>query len=312
VTPADRNRVGRGGRPGPGPVRRLGASADTTRPRPGWSAYWATAAAELPAWAVEVALSLERPAEDRIQALALLRAPAKVQWLADIVAAVAEVEDAAGVGPVGTDMVTGDRAGTGSRLLPGPALPGLISVSPAVARAGLAVAGARGLAAPLRRWRPADGGGELSWQSSAGAVVTCHGPSGVSTQAVVALGGLGDVGGITPPPGGALVLRAWRADRRTWGVSFGLVLGAAVGLGLGREAARTAARARAVGWAAVVLRGATALHLARAGSPGQAPPVAAAVPASGAELTALFEACLAAGGLGRPTTGSRWALAVTP
>jgi hypothetical protein len=107
------------------------------------------------------------------------------------------------------------------------------------------------------------------------------------------------------------VLRAWRAGP-SWGMSFGLVLGAAVGLGLGREAGRAAAGARAAGWDAVVLRGPTALQLARAGSPGQAPPVAAGRAATGAQVAALFEACLTAGGLGRPATGSRWALTVTP
>jgi hypothetical protein len=141
--------------------------------------------------------------------------------------------------------------------------------------------------------------------------VTCDGPCGVSAQAVVGLGGLGSLDAITPPPGGALVLRAWRA-RRTWGLSCGLVVGAAGTLGLGREAGRLAARARTGGWDAVLLSGPTALHLARAGSPAQPAPVDAARAASGAQVAALFESCLVAGGLGHPPAGSRWALSVTP
>ena len=90
--------------------------------------------------------------------------------------------------------------------------------------------------------------------------MTCEGPCGVSAQAVIALRGLGDVAAPAPPPGGALVLRAWRA-RGTWGAAFGLVLGAAETLGLGREAGRVAARARNEGWDAVVLAGSAALDL---------------------------------------------------
>jgi hypothetical protein len=116
---------------------------------------------------------------------------------------------------------------------------------------------------------------------------------------------------ITPPPGGALVLRAWRARRR-WGVACGLVIGRASELGLGREAGRVAARARADGWHANVLSGSTALHLARAGDPAATAPEAGAHAASAAQVAALFEACLVAGVLDRPAAGSRWTLAVTP
>ncbi len=69
---------------------------------------------------------------------------------------------------------------------------------------------------------------QASWEAGAGAVLTCDGPSGVSAQAVVALRGAGRISAITPPPGGALVLRAWRT-RSTWGAACGLVLGAADG-----------------------------------------------------------------------------------
>lgn len=246
-----------------------------------------------------------------VQAMVLFRASGRVRWLAGIAEAAMEVETTAGIRPVArVDAVAGVRAGIGSRLLSGPALPGLLPVGPAVAQAGLGVAGRRGLPAPMRRWRPAAGGLQLSWRSSAGSVVTCEGPCGVSAQAVIALRGLGGVAAPAPPPGGALVLRAWRA-RGTWGAAFGLVLGAAETLGLGREARRVAARARTEGWDAVVLAGSAALDLAKAGSPGQAAPLAAAHAASGAQVAALFEACLAAGGLGR-AAWPQWSLAVTP
>jgi hypothetical protein len=207
--------------------------------------------------------------------------------------------------------LAGMRAKVGQRLLVGPALPGLAPVMRADVRGHLEAAGARGLPAPLRRWRPAAGQVEPSWRSSAGAVLTCEGPDGVSAQAVVALSGLGNAGAITPPLGGALVLRAWRA-RRSWGVACGLVLGASTALGLGREAGRVAAKARAEGWGALVLSGATALRLARAGSPDLPAPEAAAQAATGAQVEALFDACLAAGGLLRQPAGPEWGLAVTP
>jgi hypothetical protein len=246
-----------------GPGRRLGCgpglgmgSGVRMKARPGWYAYRAAGMAELPSWAIEVALTVERPVEPDPRgaaALVLLRAVGG-GWRTCVIEVVAEVENLAGVGPVaGVDTVVGARPGPGSRLLMGPALAGLTPVTPAAAQASLADAVARGLPAPLRRWRPAAGGVDTSWRWSAGAVVTCDGPCGVSAQAVVALGRLGSVGAITPPPGAALVLRAWRAGR-SWGVASGLVVGAAAAIGLGREAGRAAARARAEGWDAVLLR----------------------------------------------------------
>jgi hypothetical protein len=308
----------------------LGASADLPGRRPGWYAYRVTGAAELPPWAVEVALTIERPLQPEpqdprggspwpgpavaepadpeaphreagLRAVLLLRAPGRMSWLDGIAEAVAEVETAAGLRP----------KQRWQRLLVGSALPGLAPLPGADARGQLGVAGTRGLPAPLRRWRPAVADVEPAWRPGAGAVLTCAGPSGVSAQAVVALSGLGAVVAITPPPGGALVLRAWRA-RRTWGLACGLVLGASTALGLGREAGRTAAKARADGWGADVLSGATALHLARAGSPALPAPEAAAQAATGPQVAALLEACLAAGGLDEPHAGPRWALAVTP
>jgi len=244
------------------------------------------------------------------QALVLFGAPGRARWLAGIAEAAMEVETAVGIRPLaGVDALTGVRAGTGSRLLPGPALPGLLPVAPAVVQAHLGAAGTRGLPAPMRRRRPAVGGMDPLWRPSAGSVVTCEGPCGISAQTVVALRGLGNVAALAPPPGAALVLRAWRA-RSGWGAALGLVLAAAGTLGLGREAARVAAQARSEAWDAVVLSGSGAMDLARAGSPGQAAPVAAAQAASGALVAALFETCLVAGGLGG--AGPQWSLAVTP
>lgn len=303
-----------GDRLGPPRARLRGGGGERPKARPGWYAYRVTGMAELPSWAMEVALTIERPVEPNPQgpaALVLLRALTS-GWRTCITDAAAEVEKLAGVGPVtGVDTVAGARPGPGSRLLMGPALAGLTPVTPAVAQAGLAVAGARGLPAPLRRWRPSADRAETAWRWSAGAVVTCHGPCGVSAQAVVALGGLGSVGAITLPPGGALVLRAWRAGR-SWGVACGLVVGGAAALGLGREAGRVAARARDEGWDAVLLRGPTAMQLARAGSPAQPVPVDAARAASDAQVAALFKSCLAAGGLDHPPAGTRRGLSITP
>jgi hypothetical protein len=303
-----------GPRPGPPWARLRGGGGERPKARPGWYAYRASGIAELPSWAMEAALAIERPVEPDPQgpaALVLLRA-LKSGWRTCITDAVAEVEDLAGVGPVaGVDTVAGDRPGPGSRLLMGPVLAGLTPVTPAVAQASLAVAGARGLPAPLRRWRPSAGPAETAWRWSAGAVVTCDGPCGVSAQAVVALGGLGNVGAITPPPGGALVLRAWRAGR-SWGVACGLVVAGAAALGLGREAGRVAASARDEGWDAVLLSGPTAMQLARAGGPAQPVPVDAARAASEAQVATLFKSCLAAGGLDRPPAESRQGLSITP
>jgi hypothetical protein len=287
-------------------------------PRAGWHAYRVTASAELPPWAVEVALTIERPASateavaklwDPLapeagsplqggagQALLLLRAPGRMWWLEGIAEAIAEVETLAGVRSAdpGDAFVEGGGGWRGSRLLPGPALPGLAPVTAAVALAHLRMAGSRGLPAPLRRWRPGTGAVELAWRVGAGSVLTCDGPDGSSAQAVVALRGLGDAAAIAPPPGGALVLRAWRA-RPGWGMASGLVLGAAVAAGLGRAAGRVAAIARTEGWEASVLSGLAATHLARAGSPGLPPPRDPAQAASGAQVAERFAACLAAG-----------------
>ena len=250
----------------------------------------------------------------QVQAIVLLKAAGRANWLAGMVEAAAEVEAAAGLRRrTDADQLAESPLGARSRLLNGPSLPGLVAIPPAVALAQLGTAGTRGLAAPLRRWRPAAGSAQASWEAGAGTVLTCDGPSGVSAQAVVALRGAGRISAITPPPGGALVLRAWRTSS-TWGAACGLVLGAAEALGLGREAQRVAAGARAAGWDADVLHGLAALHLARAGDHRRMAPEADARAASSSQVAALFQACLSAGGVGRPVpaAGQSWALAVTP
>ena len=168
----------------------------------------------------------------------------RARWLAEIAEAAMQVEAAVGIRPVArVDALTGVRAGIGSRLLPGPARLALLPAAPAVVQAGLGVAGTRGLPAPMRRWRPAVGGIDLLWRPTRrigrdlrGAVWDLRPGGGRPPWP-------GDVAALAPPPGGALVLRAWRA-RGTWGAALGLVLGAAETLGLGREAGRVAARAR--------------------------------------------------------------------
>jgi len=383
--PADGRRA-ETGRLTAGTARRLLRREDGPRLRSGWYAYRVTGPATLPSWAVEVALSVERPAESHpmqrpasqddeavppwppepgapddatspaagspspgqvrprgraadpqrphvhgsqpvgpaVQVVVLLRAPARMSWLADLAEAAAEVEAAAGIRRgVNADALITEIAGTPprprlsvgtrSRLLVGPPLPGLVPISAAAAELHLATAGARGLPAPLRRWTPAAGGKDQSWRAGAGCVLTCDGPDGVSAQAVVALGGAGDPEAITPPPGAALVLRAWRA-RHAWGAACALVLGASEALGLGREGGRIAARARSAGWDAVALQGLAAMQMARAGDHRAVAPEGAARAASGPQVAGLFEACLAAAGRGRPASGSGslWALAVTP
>ena len=308
---------------------------DARTPPGGWYAYGVTGAATLPSWAVEVALTVERPVDrhaawfaagndqvpegppglqQRGQAMVLLRAPGRVSWLAGIAEAAAEVEAVAGLRSVsGSDGLKGSWSGARSRLLLGSPLPGLVPVPAAVVQARLEAAGERGLAGPVRRRRPASTGGQVSWRAGAGAVLTCEGPSGTSAQAVVGLAGSGDVGAIAPPPGGALVLRAWRA-RGTWGAACGLVLGAPATVGLGREAGRVASCARGAGWDAVVLQGSAALCLARAGDHRQLAPEVAGRGASSGQVAALFKACLTAGGVGGavPAAVPSWALAVTP
>ena len=308
---------------------RLDTGRHSSTPRPGWYGYQVRGMVELPSWAVELALTVERPVGSGFggrwlppprswvdepvgpvapepelsprgpaQAMVLLRAPGRLQWLDGIGEAVAEIETVAGVRRTDPDddllEDTGGRRGP--RLLAGPALPGLTPVRAAVAREQLQLAGSRGLPAPLRRRRPAGGGGDVAWRAGAGCVLACDGPDGRSAQAVVGLRGTGDPAAITPPPGGALVLRAWRVGAAC-GVACGLVLGAPTALGLGREAQRVAAAARGEGWDASVLSGSAAVLLARAASPHRPAPQEVAVAATRTQVATLFESCLIATGI---------------
>lgn len=319
------------------PAQRLDTGHRSSALRPGWYAYRVTGTAGLPSWAVEIALTIERPGglngsggpggpgsrgpwaptpqswvdaslepfapEPELrprggpaQAMVLLRAPGRLRWLAGIAEAIAEVETVAGVRPAycEDDLVEGmGRRQRGPRGLTGPVLPGLRPVTAAVARAHLRIAGSRGLPAPLRRRRPATGEVELAWRVGAGCVLTCDGPGGRSAQAVVALRGMGNAAAIAPPPGGALVLRAWRGGDG-YGVACGLVLGASATLGLGREARRVAAAARSEGWDASVLSGQAAVQLAQSGSPCRPAPRDVAQAATKTQVAALFQACLIA------------------
>jgi hypothetical protein len=342
MRPVDRDVVLR---PAIGRAARAGGGETGQRsstPRPGWYAYRVTGAAELPSWAVELALTIERPAgpgspgrrappprswvdaslgpfapgpEPRTgggpaQAMVLLRAPGRLRWLDAIAEAIAEVETVAGIRPPDPedDLIEG-TGWRGPRLLTGPALPGLTPVTAVVARAHLRIAGSRGLPAPLRRRQPATGAVELAWRAGAGCVLTCDGPDGRSAQAVVGVRGTGDAAAIAPPPGGALVLRAWRAGAG-WGVACGLVLGASATLGLGREARRFAAAARDQRWDASVLSGSAAVDLARAGSPRRPAPREVAQAATMTQVAAMFEACLiatdTAAAPSRPLVNASW------
>ena len=247
-----------------------------------------------------------RPEGGAAEALLLLRAPGRMRWLETIggavAEAIAEVEALAGVrsAAVAGELLAVGGGWRGPRLRIGPALPGLTPVTAEVVLAHLRIAGSRGLPAPLRRRRPGAGTVELAWRAGAGSVLTCDGPDGRSAQAVVALRGRGNAAAITPPPGGALVLRAWQASQR-WGMACGLVLGAAAAAGLGREAGRVAAMAQAEGWDAFLLAGSATMHLARAGSPDLPAPEDLAQAASRTHVAERFAACLAAGALeGRP------------
>ena len=324
MRPVDRDLV-------PHPARRLEPRRRSSTPRPGWYAYRVTRTAELPSWAVEIALTIERPVASTVealdgdpiggdpnggdpngrgptgvgpepmrprggpaQAMVLLRVPGRLWWLDGIAEAIAEVESVAGIRLADLDDLAEGMGGRRRPLLvPGPVLPGLTPVTAAVARAHLRIAGCRGLPAPLRRQRPATGAVESTWQAGAGCVLTCDGPDGRSAQAVVDLRGTGNPAAIAPPPGGALVLRAWRA-RQGWGVACGLVLGAPATLGLGRHARQVTAVARSEGWDASVLSGSAAMHLAQAGGPRRPAPQDVAQPAATTQVAALFQACLTA------------------
>ena len=291
------------------------------RARPGWHAYRPGAETALPPWTMEVTLTVEQPAappsghqNPRPQALVLLRSASIGEAVTLAIAdAMVEVERIAGFRRPEPDLHL-------VRSLPEPDLEPL---APTVAIRHLQRASQRGLGA--RPWRRSYANLTATWEAGAGALVTCQGPAGLSAQAVISLHGRGDPGALRPPPGGAIVLRAWRPGRArrpgrerqarnagpirhvtalmdavpamypraaTWALATGLVLASPSPMGLGRAAGRLAASIRAGGWDTTVLTGPAALEVARGGDPRQPVPRLAARRVAGDEVTAMLAACL--------------------
>jgi hypothetical protein len=283
--------------------RRGSAGQAPIRPRSGWHAYRPMVGASIPAWAIELALTIERPLDRSLDGLcqprALLLARAGDRWrflgqaLGD---AVREV-----------DRVAGTSAPIRSvRLVPPHPEAGFEAVARSEVMAQLALAGERGQPVGFRR-RRAHRRRVAVWEPGAGTVITCRDRVGASLQAVIAVSGQGDPMPLRPPPGGATVLRAWRCPRwwnptrnatvegdATWALIAGVVVASTLGSGLGRTARRYAARAESAGWKATVLSGPAALGLARAGDPRHPPPVAGAVLAPHDAVLAMLSDCLAA------------------
>lgn len=272
-------------RSGPEPATRW---TRPRRPRPGWHAYRPDAAALMPDWAVEIAVTVERPfascGDTAPARRALLLARAAGPWsqvARAVAAAMREVDSLAGVGPPIPRL----------RLVQPLREAGLDPLSRLDVLAHLRGAGERGRAVGHRRRRTHEAG-IVAWQPGAGAVVTCTGRVGVSAQAVIAIEGHGDPRPLRPPAGGAVVLRAWRCRRgrnhqaslaepdTDWALTAGIVLASSSGGGLGRSARRHAVLVQDAGWDATLLTGAAALVLARAGDPRYPPPRATARHAS--------------------------------
>ena len=278
-------------------------SRSARRPRAGWHAYRPRRDAALPSWAVELALTIERPPPSSPgdeaaapQALLLVHAAGPVRALAVALgSAVREVDSIAGVEPPLPSL----------HLVPSHPESGLDPLPPRAVLPHLRRANERGRPVRHRRGRAFEAVAG-SWEAGAGAVLTCLGPAGLSAQAVVALGGHGEPRALRPPPGGAVVLRAWRLRRpggpvgragepaAEWALACGVVLGSPTGNGLGRIARRYAVRACEAGWDATVLTGTVALEVAKAGDPRHRPPISAAQGAPGDAVTALLTACLGA------------------
>ncbi|HZD67766.1 MAG TPA: hypothetical protein VFA45_02240 [Actinomycetes bacterium] len=256
----------------------------------------------MPSWAVELALTIERPlapggSADPPRALLLARAAALWQPMACALgAAIREVDSIAGVGPPLARL----------RLVRSHPEPGLDPLTRRVVMAHLHAATERGQVIGYRRRQGHDAGSVVAWQPGVGVVLTCAGRAGVSAQALVAVAGQGALSALQPPRGGATVLRGWRCERagnargrfsapdREWAFVAGIVLASTSGAGLGRVARRHAALAREAGWTATALTGAAALELARAGDPRYPPPRTVARYASRESITALLTACLTA------------------
>ena len=292
--------------PGPRPVERHSRPEPAAgwtrpkRPRSGWHAYRAEAGARMPSWAVELALTIERPlsssGDTAPAARTLLLARAAGPWQpvrSALSAAIREVDSIAGVGP------SLPRLGL-VRSHPEPCLdpvprPGVLAHLRGASERGRQVGHRRG-----RTHEPS----VVAWRPGAGVVLTCTGRVGVSAQAVVAFAGHGDLSHLRPPPGGAVVLRAWRCHRTRkprgpfteldWALTAGVVLASSSGSGLGRVARRYAVLAQDAGWNAAVLTGAASLGLARAGDPRYPPPRATARYASRDAVMEMLMTCLVA------------------
>jgi hypothetical protein len=272
------------------------------RPRVGWHAYRPVAGAPMPSWAVEFALTVERPltqegAIEPPRALLLARASAPWQPVACALgAAIRELDSIAGVGP------PLPRLG----LVRSHPEPGLDPIPRRVVMAHLRAASERGQLVRFRRRQDHQAGAVVAWQPGAGVVLTCTGRVGVSAQAVVAIAGQGALSALRPPPGGAMVLRGWRCHQgrkargrftepgREWAFVAGIVLASPSAIGLGRVARRYAALASEAGWSATALTGAAALELVRAGDPRYPPPRTGARHGSRESITALLTTCLTA------------------
>ncbi len=290
-----------------GPRRWPGAGSrrrPADRPRPGWHAYRPDRDAAMPNWAVEVGLTIERPPQSspndpapESQALLLVKAAGPVRAVAVALGtAVREVNSIAGVEPLLPSL----------RLVPSHPEPYLDPLPPRAVLPHLRRGTERGRPVRHRRGCAFDAI-TASWEAGSGAVLTCSGPAGLSAQAVVALGGHGEPQALRPPPGGAVVVRAWRLRRvgdpvgraaeepsADWALACGVVLAAPTANGLGRVARRYAVLAREAGWDAEVPTGTVALELARAGDPRHRPPTFAAQRVPRNAVTAILATCLGA------------------
>ena len=323
-------RIGRrsGWSTSPAAARPSGLPRSLGRPRSGWHAYRPLVGAPIPVWVVELALSIERPLDRSLDGFSeprsLLLARAATGWrqlLADGLGdAVRRVDRIAGTSPPLPSL----------RLVPPQMATGFEAVGGADVMAHLRLANERGRTIGNRRART-ERKRVVCWEPGAGAVLTCRSKVGISAQAVVAMHGdsdpaslavyeHGDLEALRPPPGGAVVLRAWRCPRRhrqaarhggrqddvrrpvapsddqgeaEWALTAGVVVASATSHGLGRVAWRYAQQGEAAGWNVTVPTGSAALALARAGDPRYPPPTSLARRVSGDTVMAMLTSCLA-------------------
>jgi hypothetical protein len=275
------------------------------RPRSGWHAYRPVLGASVPDWAVELALTIERPLARTLDGLpqprVLLLARAAGWWQ--------PIAHAVGDALRGVDRIAGTSPPLPSvRLVPPHPEVGLEAIAHSVVMAHLRLGSERGHTTGYRRARSHRARVAI-WEAGTGAVLTCRSQAGASLQAVIAIRDHGDPISLRPPPGGATVLRAWRCPGRgrrhptgrgmeeadaEWALTTGVVLASTAGSGLGRAARRYAVQAETAGWNTSVLTGAAALALARAADPRHPPPTTVARRASNETVLAMLTSCLAA------------------